>query len=157
MLLTGLCILNRMSKAARAVIFEHGNLLVMHRNKHGNEYFTLVGGRVQASETIEQALVREVEEETGLRIVGARLVFIEEHPEPYNEQYIFYCTVAAHNEVAIQTASEEGFMNRIGINTHAPVWTSPRAFASLPFRTPQLQAAIIEAFAHGFPDQPRYL
>lgn len=143
-----------MAQAARAIIIENDNLLVMFRNKHGSEYFTLVGGRIQEGETPEQGLAREVMEETGLQIAQAQLVFIEPHPAPYNEQYIYLCRVSPHQDVAIQTAAEEALMNRIGINTHEPVWTTQQAFTSLPFRTPQLQAAILEGLHKGFPDQP---
>ncbi len=126
----------------------------MHRNKHGSEYFTLVGGRVNDGETIEQALQRELMEETGLEITNAQLVFVEEHPSPYNDQYIFLCEVAPHATIAIQATSEEGFMNRININVHKPLWTETKNFQRLPFRTPQLQRAIIEALEKGFPSKP---
>jgi 8-oxo-dGTP diphosphatase len=143
-----------MGKAARAIVIEGTKLLVMHRNKHGSEYFTLVGGRVAEGETLEQALMREMHEETGLTITGARLVFIEEHAAPYNEQYIYLCSVAPHTNVAIQEASEEGFMNRVSINTHTPLWVEARAFDRLQFRTPQLQRAIFMALQRGFPAEP---
>jgi len=45
-----------MSKAARAIVVQDGKILVMHRNKYGSEYFTLVGGRVNEGEPLEQAL-----------------------------------------------------------------------------------------------------
>jgi len=143
-----------MGKAARAIVIEGNKILVMHRNKYGSEYFTLVGGRVNDNETTEQALVREIKEETGLDITKARLVFFEQHPAPYNEQYIFLCEVAPHESVAIQETSEEGFMNRIDINVHKPLWSELSAFSKLPFRTPQLQNAIAEAFKKGFPQEP---
>lgn len=143
-----------MGKAARAIIIENNMLLVMHRNKSGSQYTTLVGGQSQGSETIEQTLAREIKEETGLDVIAARLVFIEKHRPPYNEQYIFLCTVAPHIDVAIHSASEEGFMNQIGINTHAPVWVDAEGFRRLAFRTPQLQAAIMHALQKGFPAEP---
>lgn len=143
-----------MAKAARAIIFENGKLLVMYRNKYGSEYYTLVGGRVQENESVQQALVREIREETGMEVVAATHVFTEEHPEPYNEQYIFYAEVAPHPEIAIQEDSEEGMMNRIDMNIHKPVWVSLKAFADLQFRTPQLHNAIIQALKKGFPTQP---
>lgn len=143
-----------MGKAARAIIIENGKLLVMHRNKHGSEYFTLVGGRAHEGEALEQTLVREVKEETGLDITTSRLVFVELHPAPYNEQYIYLCEVAPHADVAIQDSSEESFMNRISINTHRPLWAEAASFSQLNFRTPQLQQAIITALKNGFPAQP---
>lgn len=143
-----------MRKAARAIIIEDGKILVMHRNKYGEEYYTLVGGRVQEGETVEAALKREVKEETGLDITDARLVYVEEHPEPYNQQYIYLCQVADHDDVAIQDTSEEGFMNKISINVHRPVWAEASSFGKLNFRTPQLQIAIVDALKKGFPSQP---
>lgn len=90
-----------MKKAARAIIIEDNKVLVMQRNKSGNQYYTLVGGRLDKDETPEQALVREVKEETGMDVIAARLVFVEEHPEPYNQQYIFLCSVGPHEDIAI--------------------------------------------------------
>lgn len=142
-----------MAKAARAIVIEDGKILVMHRNKYGSEYFTLVGGQAADGETIEQTLAREVQEETGLVVTGARLVFTEEHPEPYNQQYIYVCDVAPHDTIAIQDTSEEGFMNRLDANVHKPLWVESASFGKLPFRTPNLQAAIVAGLRKGFPDQ----
>ena len=143
-----------MSKAVRAIIIENGNLLVMHRDKQGSQYFTLVGGRVNEGETDEQALARELREETGLQLTRARLVYVEQHPAPYNEQYIYLCEVAPHNEIAIQEGSEEAFLNRLSINMHQPLWCTARSFEHLQFRTPQLHEAINKALRKGFPAEP---
>lgn len=143
-----------MGKAARAIIIEDERLLVMRRNKQGSQYFTLVGGRVNEGESLEQALIRELREETGLDVISSRPVYIERHIEPYNEQYIYLCEVAPHEQVAIQEYSEEGQMNKMDINTHKPEWASKSAFEKLPFRTPQLQIEIIKALKKGFPKAP---
>ena len=141
-----------MADAARAIIIENGKLLVMYRNKQGREYYTLVGGRVNEGETPEQAVVREVKEETGLQITTARKVFYEDHPEPYNNQHIFLCEVAPHNDIAIQDYSEEALMNRIGIDVHKPLWVVTHNLHMLPFNTLQLQKALADALQNGFPD-----
>lgn len=147
-------ILPAMAKAARAIIVEGDKILVMYRNKHGSEYFTLVGGQVADGETIEQGLSRELKEETGLVATGARQVFVENHAEPYNQQYIYVCEVAPHDDVAIQETSEEGYMNRLDANVHKPLWVDVASFEKLPFRTPALQAAIVYGLRKGFPTQP---
>ncbi len=143
-----------MGKAARAIIIQGDKILVMHRNKQGSEYFTLVGGRVNDGETVEEALKREVKEETGLDVTSSRLVFFEEHPEPYNQQYTYICEVAPYDNIAIQDTSEEAFLNRISVNTHQPMWANKAAFSKLSFRTPQLQVAIEHAMKKGFPKEP---
>ena len=143
-----------MSKAARAIILEDDKLLLLGGFKGTGDYFTLVGGRVKDGETIEQALVREIKEETGLVITKARHVYTEEHPAPYNEQYTYLCEVAPHELVAIQTATEEAWLNKLGGNIHTPMWVYVNSLPVIPFRTPQLHAAIIKALKDGFPQQP---
>lgn len=144
-----------MGKAARAIIIENDRILVMHRNKSGSQYYTLVGGRVDQNETIEEALVREVFEETGMHVTDLQLVYTEIHPEPYNEQYIFLCHVAPHDDsIGVQEGSEEGLMNKHGANIHTALWANTKTFKNLPFRTPQLQEAIVKALKKGFPKQP---
>jgi ADP-ribose pyrophosphatase YjhB (NUDIX family) len=146
------CILHDMGKAARAIIIHGNKTLVMHRNKHGSQYFTLVGGRANEDEAPEQTLAREVHEETGLVVTKSQFVFYEGHPEPYNEQFVFLCEVSNPEAMAMQEWSEEGTMNRYGANTHTPMWVNIDAFERLPFRTPQLQEAIMKGFKKGFPE-----
>jgi len=140
-----------MKQAARAIIIEDNKILVMFRNNEGSQYFTLVGGKVDEQESPEQALVREVREETGLQVTSAQLVFTEDHPEPYNKQYIYLCQVAPHGDIAIQDIAEEALLNKLSINIHEPMWASLDSFPTLAFRTPQLQTAIIEGIQAGFP------
>lgn len=143
-----------MGIAARAIIIEDGKLLTMRRNKYGSEYYTLVGGRVNEHETPELALVREVREETGLAVTSARLVYIEEHPAPYNSQYIYLCEVAPHGPVGLELTSEEADMNNYGMNIHQPLWVPIKSFEHLPFRTPPLHAAITKALKKRRPNFP---
>jgi len=143
-----------MAKAARAIIIEDGKLLVMFRNKEGSKYYTLVGGRVGDDESLEKAVTREVKEETGLDVTNGRLVYIEEHAAPYNEQYIYVCEIAPHAGINLQEYSEEAMLNRLNTNIHEPQWVQKEAFGRLPFRTPQLQEAIVKALKKGFPKEP---
>jgi ADP-ribose pyrophosphatase YjhB (NUDIX family) len=146
-----------MANAARAIIIEDNKMLLMHRNKNGKMYFTLVGGQLREDEPPEQGLAREVKEETGLDVTSCRLVYLEEHAEPYNSQYIFVCTVAPHGEAVLQDTSEEALMNRITTNLHRPMWVDASAFGTLPFLTMNLQKAIVGALKKGFPEAPARL
>lgn len=143
-----------MAKAARAIIIQNDKILLMHRNKEGSQYYTLVGGRVNESETLEQGLIREIKEETGLSLSSSRLVYTEDHAAPYNEQFIYLCEANQHGDVALQDTSEEAFMNKLSVNIHHPQWVDTRSFATIAFRTPQLQQAIVLALKKGFPKDP---
>ena len=52
---------------AVAVVLREGNLLVMHRRRGGREYAVLPGGGIEEGESVQDAVLRELREETGLR------------------------------------------------------------------------------------------
>lgn len=62
---------------AAAIIIEDGCVLMASNGKYG--YYYSVGGGVHLGETAEQAVVREVYEETGVHYDVDRLVFVHEH------------------------------------------------------------------------------
>jgi len=53
---------------ATAIIVKDGMILLIHRFRDGNEFFVLPGGGVEEGETVEEALIREVKEETNLDV-----------------------------------------------------------------------------------------
>lgn len=65
---------------ASAIIIKDKSILLIHRLNHGQEYYVLPGGGVDAGETAEQAVVREVKEETDLNVLSVALAF-------YTDQY----------------------------------------------------------------------
>lgn len=144
-----------MRKAVRAIIVKDGALLVMHRNKFGNEYYTLLGGGIDPGETPEQSLVREVHEESGYTVTGARLVFVEEAGDPYGTQYIYYCE-ATGGEPQLAAHSEEAQLFAHG-NRHTPVWLPIEELPKVTFRSHTLQQALYEALHKGFPNKPTEL
>ena len=130
------------------------HLLLMERIVEGNSYYTLVGGSLNDGETPEQALSREVFEETGLKVTNARLVFTETNPAPTNNQYIYLCEIETEGPMGIQLGSEEDVRNKLGLDEHKLTWVHIDSFAKSPFRTPQLQTAIVTALKKGFPASP---
>ena len=52
---------------AVAVVLREEKLLVMHRRRSGREYAVLPGGGIEDGEPVQDAVLRELHEETGLR------------------------------------------------------------------------------------------
>jgi 8-oxo-dGTP diphosphatase len=141
-----------MRKAVRAIVVRDGQALLMHRNKFGREYYTLLGGGMQPGESPEQALSRELLEESGFQLLSARPVFVEEPGDPYGTQYIYLCEVQGDKPV-LHPGSDEAKLIEMG-NVHTPMWVPLKDFALLRFRTDMLQKAIVFGLQHGFPAQP---
>ena len=65
--------------AVSAAIFRDGRVLIVRRGRppaHG--LYTLPGGGVECGETLEEAVIREVREETGLEIAPLALIGFRE-------------------------------------------------------------------------------
>lgn len=62
------------TRVCAAVLVDDRILMVKHR-QDGHEYWTLPGGHVGTAERHDEAVVRELQEETGLRGAVVRLLF----------------------------------------------------------------------------------
>jgi len=77
---------------ASAVIVKENNVLLIHRKKEGREYWVFPGGNIEKNETKEQAIKREVLEETSLKVTDCVYSFdyIDENKETHP---VFLCKV----------------------------------------------------------------
>lgn len=77
---------------AGAIIIKDGKLLMVGNNR--DNYLYSVGGRLKFGETAEEAVVREVFEETGVKMEIDRLGFVHENyfygDAPYNLNKLIY-------------------------------------------------------------------
>lgn len=64
-----------MKKRAVAVIIKNNKILLIRRIKDGQEYFVFPGGSVEKSESIKDAVIREMKEELSLDVTIDRLMF----------------------------------------------------------------------------------
>jgi 8-oxo-dGTP diphosphatase len=142
-----------MRKAVRAIIIHENKLLVMHRNKFGQEYYTLVGGGIDFGETATQALDREIMEESGVVFNNPRLVYVQEAGDPYGTQYVYLCDYVS-GQPELNPASAEAEINKLGQNIYKPLWLELDKLPDTRFVAEVLKQAIIDGLKHGFPAQP---
>jgi 8-oxo-dGTP pyrophosphatase MutT (NUDIX family) len=57
-----------MRTRAVAILIENDSVALIERYRAGRHYFIFPGGGVDDGESVEQAVIREMEEETGLRV-----------------------------------------------------------------------------------------
>ena len=63
-------------------VIKGGRILMVRHRHDGRAYWTLPGGGIEAGETPEQAVVREVKEETDLDVEVERRLFTEMNETP---------------------------------------------------------------------------
>ena len=129
------------------------SLLVMHRNKFGDEYYTLVGGGIDHGETAVESLHRELLEETGVAIANPRLVFVEEAGDPYGPQYIYLCDYQS-GEPKLAPDSEEAKVHALGKNLYTPMWLPLKDLPHAPFLSPTMREHVLYSLQHGWPERP---
>ncbi|MEE8413878.1 MAG: NUDIX domain-containing protein [Dehalococcoidales bacterium] len=98
--------------SAGAIIIREGKiLLVRYNGRNNNSLLVGPGGGVENDEeSITQALIREVKEETGLEVTPFKLLFVEDFLSSLNKtvKIWFLCDVVSGQVASTQGASDEG-------------------------------------------------
>ena len=75
--------------STRAIIFIDDKIALIYRNKHGNIYYSLPGGGVEANKTLEQTTIREVKEEINLDVEV--LGYLGTFEDDTSIQHFYHC------------------------------------------------------------------
>ncbi|MCX8035235.1 MAG: NUDIX domain-containing protein [Candidatus Dojkabacteria bacterium] len=80
-----------MKHRTSGIILKDDKILLMFRRKLDREYYTLPGGKQEPNENISDTLIREIKEETNLKIIKHRLL-VEIHDHLFQKyEYFFVC------------------------------------------------------------------
>ena len=85
---------------------ENGKFLVQNRVKNDWSGLTFPGGHVEDDETLENSVIREIKEETGLDIKNPKVVGIYEWPWENNSRYLAFLYKTSEFEGDIISSKE---------------------------------------------------
>lgn len=132
----------------RGIVLRNDQLLLMERWRDELHYFSIPGGGIEGDETPEAAAVREIYEETGVKVAIVRkyLTAITED----SEHHIFLCDYL-EGEPILMPDSPEAQEHASGSNRFKPGWVDCVRLADLSFEYWQpLHGVMCQGAASGF-------
>lgn len=144
---------------AVAILIKDNEILLMWRNKEGKEYWTFPGGGVEGDEKIEEAIIRELREETTVEGKVEKLLYhqIYDHESDNNwgsEQYFYLCSYVL-GEPKLREDSPEAEKMKTGTNLFEPQWVPLEKLTSLLLYPLEIRNWLIEDIKNNFADTPR--
>jgi len=105
--------LGKLVVSCTAVVFDEARQRVLLTQRQDNQRWCLPGGHMEAGESAAEACIREVWEETGLRVDVERLVGVYSTPDQLNEyadgtrcQFVSLCFIVYPTGGTLQLSDE---------------------------------------------------
>lgn len=118
---------------ATGLLLHEDKLLMIHRFRDGEEYYVLPGGGVEKGETPQQAILREIKEETSLeaKLKNESVIFTDNYTinGEKSEHQLFECEYISgepklsENSIEISKTTEN--------NTYEPLWMETEKISKL--------------------------
>lgn len=138
---------------AVAIIVNNGEVLLMHRINSGKEYYVFPGGGVENEETVEQAVLREVQEETSLEVKIEKLLY--HHILDDNTEQFFYLCHYVSGEPKLGDGNEARDMEKSNVNFYNPIWYEIKGLSQLLLYPLEIRDWLIEDVKMNFENAPR--
>jgi len=137
---------------ARGVVIKDTQILLIERWRDGLHYFSIPGGGIEAGETPEQAVEREVVEESSVKVEVIRGLY-EMNDSAGHSHKIFLCRyVSGDPKLQINSEEAEAMAQSAQADRYEPRWVEINRLKDLPFEywTP-IAKQLINDIKQGWP------
>jgi len=134
-----------------AILIQGDAIALIERHRMGKHYFVFPGGGVEAGENFVEALVREMEEETGLKVNVQRLiadVWFRGTPQHY------FLVNAVGGEFGNGQGEEYTALLPPEVGTYHPVWMPVGDLLHQAVLPPVIANLVLRSHTSGWPDSP---
>ncbi|MBV6397283.1 MAG: RNA pyrophosphohydrolase [Anaerolineales bacterium] len=136
---------------AVALLIQNDSIAVMERYRGGRHYFTFPGGGVDEGETVEGAVVRELEEELGIQTRVAKHIATVWFNGNRQEYFLVEQTGGTFGTGAGDEFTA-GYDETHG--TYHPMWMPVRELLANPVLPEEVALMVVKYHQKGWPDSP---
>ena len=126
-------------KSCRAIVFIDNKLGTMKRIKDGRLYYTFAGGGLEDNESHSACVIRECEEEFGIKVEPVRHLYTYENDKTI--QYYYLCKYISGE---FGSGVGEEFMEDRNKGEYEPTLMSLQDVSILPLMPPEIAKAVAE-------------
>lgn len=116
-----------MQRVTNCLIIDNGKVLLLKKPRHG--WYAMPGGKMERNETIQEAVIREVYEETGLRISNPRIMsianMIKPSEQPPKDDWMMFTFVCHGYEGTLIKDCPEGELEWVDLSEISKIETAP--------------------------------
>ncbi len=134
-----------------AILIQEGAIALIERYRLGRHYFVFPGGGIEAGENFVEALEREMEEETGLKVNVQRLIAEVWHrgvPQHY------FLVDAVGGEFGNGQGEEYTMPQPPEAGTYHPVWIPVNELNSQAVLPPVIANLVLKSYPYSWPEKP---
>ena len=126
-------------KSCRAIVFIDNKLVTMKRIKDGRLYYTFAGGGLEDNESHSACVIRECEEEFGIKVEPVRHLYTYENDKTI--QYYYLCKYISGE---FGSGVGEEFMEDRNKGEYEPTLMSLQDVSILPLMPPEIAKSVAE-------------
>ncbi|MFA6535930.1 MAG: NUDIX domain-containing protein [Candidatus Paceibacterota bacterium] len=130
------------------IVIKDDKVLVMHRINRGDEYWVFPGGGQEDGETSEQTAVREIDEETTIKVKVGRPVY--HITWDTGEENFFYLCDYISGEPKLRSDSEEIHQMKSGKQVYEPMWIEISKLSELKLYQLEVRDLFLRDYKSGF-------
>ena len=130
------------------IVLKNDKVLVMRRINNGDEYWVFPGGGVEDGETPEQTAVREIDEETTVRVTHGKLLY--HITWNTGEENFFYLCEYLSGEPKLREDTNEFEEMKGGNQLFEPMWIGIDKLQSLKLYQLEVRDLFLNDYKNGF-------
>ncbi len=137
------------------IVIKDNKVLVMHRINKGDEYWVFPGGGQEEGETPDQTAVREIDEETTVKVVPGKLAY--HITWDTGEESFFYLCEYLSGEPKLREDSGEFEQMKSGDQVYESMWIEIDKLSNLKLYQLEVRDLFLHDYRNGFSTETQEL